>query len=120
MTMTNAPIPSPAPPPIEEEVPPGQSLFASLSAGLIVGLLQVFLALSFAALIFSGTLSFAIAQGIGLALVGTMLIGAIIALFTSLPGTVGGSQDVPAAIMAATVAAITAALAATTTRDNSS
>ena len=85
-------------------------LSASLSAGLIVGLLQVFLALSFAALIFSGELSFAISTGIGLVLVGTILNGAIIALFTSLPGTVAGSQDVPAAITAVTVAAIATTL----------
>lgn len=89
-----------------------QRLLPEISAGLIIGLLQIFLSLSFAALIFSGALSPYVSQGIGLALMGTMISGLIIAAFTSLPGTVGGSQGVPAAIMAVMAAAIAAEIPA--------
>jgi SulP family sulfate permease len=83
-----------------------RTLLPNLSAGLIIGLLQIFMALSFAALIFSGDLSDYVSQGIGLALMGTIITGLVIAAFTSLPGTIGGSQGVPAAIMATMAAAI--------------
>ena len=69
-----------------------RQLLPNLGAGLIIGLLQIFMALSFAALIFSGDLSGYLSQGIGLALVGTIISGLIIAAITSLPGMIGGSQ----------------------------
>ncbi|MFN2137738.1 MAG: SLC26A/SulP transporter family protein [Candidatus Promineifilaceae bacterium] len=83
-------------------------LLPNISAGLIIGLLQIFMGLSFAALIFSGALSGFLAEGIGLALIGMILLGVIIAAYTSLPGTVGGSQGVPAAIIALMAASIAA------------
>jgi SulP family sulfate permease len=85
-------------------------LLPSLTAGLIVGLMEIALATSFAALIFAGELSSYVPQGIGLALMGTILAGILLALFTSLPGTVGGNQDIPAALMAVVVAAIVAVM----------
>lgn len=81
-------------------------------SGLIIGLLEVILAISFAALIFAGPLSQFVANGIGLALAGAALNLAVVGFFTSLPGTVSGSQDVPAAIMAVGAAAIAAAVPA--------
>lgn len=87
-------------------------LFPALTAGLVVGLLEIALATSFAALIFAGELSSYVPQGIGLALMGTIFSSVLVALFTSLPGTVGGNQDVPAAFMAVVVAAIVAAMPA--------
>ena len=77
-----------------------QELIASLTSGLIIGILEVALAISFAALIFSGPLSPFLSNGIGHALAGAILSGTIIALFTSWPGFVGGNQEGPAAIMA--------------------
>jgi SulP family sulfate permease len=85
---------------------PQKNLLPNISAGLIVGILQVFLALSFAALIFVGELSPYVSQGIGFSLVGMIISGLIIAIFTSLPGTIGGSQGAPAAIMAIMATAI--------------
>ncbi len=82
-----------------------------ISAGVVIGLLQLFMALSFAALIFSGALSAYIAEGIGLAIMGTIVAGVIIAVFTSLPGTVGGSQGVPAAITGVMAASIAGSVA---------
>jgi SulP family sulfate permease len=85
-------------------------LLPNLFAGLIIGLMLVFMALSFAALIFSGDLSPFISRGIGLALLGTAIIGLVIASFTSLPGTIGGSQGVSAAITATMTAALAAGI----------
>ncbi len=81
-------------------------LLPVLTAGLVVGLLEIALATSFATLIFSGELSNYVPQGIGLALMGAVVSCTILAIFSSLPGTVGGNQEVPAALMAVVVAAI--------------
>jgi SulP family sulfate permease len=83
-----------------------QSLIASLTSGLIIGILEVALAISFAALIFSGPLSQFLSNGIGYALAGAIISGTIIALFTSWPGFVGGNQEGPAAIVALMAATI--------------
>jgi SulP family sulfate permease len=49
-------------------------------------------------------------SGIGLALIGAIITGLAVALLTTLPGTVSGIQDAPAAIMAAMSAAIVASM----------
>jgi SulP family sulfate permease len=85
-----------------------ERLLLSLTSGLVVGIAEVIVAISFAALIFSGDLSAFISDGIGLALFGIVITSVFIALMTSLPGTVSGSQDAPVAIMAV-VAAMPAA-----------
>ena len=90
-------------------------LLASFSAGLVSGLMLIAVGTSFAALIFAGELSDYVPQGIGLALMGTILASILLALFTSLPGTIGGNQDVPAALMAVLVAAIVATMPADAT-----
>ncbi len=90
-------------------------LFPILTAGLVVGLLEIALATSYSALIFSGELSGYVPQGIGLALMGTILASILLALFSALPGTVGGNQDVPVVLMAVVVAAIVTAMPAGST-----
>ena len=62
--------------------------------------MEVVFAVSYGALIFSSELSSFLAAGIGLVLVGALASGLLIALFSSLPGTVGGPQNITAAIMA--------------------
>lgn len=89
-------------------------LIPSLTAGIIGSLLQIVLAISYAALIFTGDLSNFIANGIGLVLLGTVIIGIITSLFTSLPGTTGASQDIPAAILAGIAVVIAKSLPAST------
>lgn len=89
-----------------------QRLLSALTIGLIVGLLEIFLTLSFAALIYTGPLAAFVASGVAFGLLGAALCGILVAAFTSLPGTVGGNQDTPAAIMAIMVAGIVAALPA--------
>ena len=85
-------------------------LWTGVTTGLVIGVLQVFLAVAYAALIFSGDLAEHLPRGIGLALLGTTLTGLVIAAFASLPGTIGGSQNVPVAIMAVMASTIATGL----------
>jgi SulP family sulfate permease len=88
-------------------------------AGVVAGLLEVALAISFGALIFSGDLSQYLAHGIGLGLAGGAITGGVVALFCTVPGTIGGNQDTPAAIMAVVAAGIAAALSGSTSGESS-
>ncbi len=85
-------------------------LVPGFTSGLVVGLVEVITAISFAALIYSGELSSYVAYGIGFALMGAIITGVVVALMTSLAGTVSGNQDAPAAIMAVMAAAIVASM----------
>ena len=73
-------------------------LLQVITGGLITGLLQVVLSISYAALVYGGKLSPYVGQGIGYALVGAFIIATIVSLFSSLPGSVGSNQDVSVAI----------------------
>lgn len=76
------------------------------SIGLVAGIIQLPLAISFAILIFSGDLSSFSTVGIGMVLFGGLIMQLIIALTSSVPGMVGGPQDSPSAIMALTALTI--------------
>jgi SulP family sulfate permease len=80
----------------------------SLTAGLVVGTTLILFVTSLAALIFSGRLSPFVADGIGLLLFGSMILGLAVAFFNSLPGAVPVVQDSPAAIFALAAASIAA------------
>jgi SulP family sulfate permease len=73
-------------------------------------MLSVIIAISFAALIFSGDLAGYVANGIGLALFGALAIGLVVAATSSYPGTMAGTQDSPAAILALVAAAIASSM----------
>lgn len=77
-----------------------QRLMANLTSGLIVGFIAVVVTVSLATLVYSGPLSDFRASGIGLALLSSLIVSLIVALFSSLPGMVGNMQDAPAAILA--------------------
>jgi SulP family sulfate permease len=79
-------------------------LVPSLAAGAVIGLLNIFVAVSFAALIFSGDLSGYVADGIGLLLIGAAVAGILVALFSTIPGSVVGNQSISAAIMVVMIA----------------
>ncbi|MCB9006600.1 MAG: cyclic nucleotide-binding domain-containing protein [Ardenticatenaceae bacterium] len=81
-------------------------LLPTLMAGSIVALFEIVLAVSFAALIFAGPLAPFVASGIGLALFGTVVMAVVTTLLVSLPGTISGNQDAPAAVLAVIAAAI--------------
>lgn len=94
-----------------------EQIIPSLSVGLIIGIIEVILAISFGALIFGGPLSPFLSNGIGITLAGAVLTGATVALLTSVPGIVSGNQDVPAAILAVATAAVAASMPASTSED---
>ncbi len=82
-----------------EELHPSR-LLPSLAAGLVNGVLVIFLTTSFAALIFSGNLAPFFPTAVGVALFGAMVLGIIVVFLSSFAGTVTMVQDVPAAILA--------------------
>jgi SulP family sulfate permease len=77
----------------------------------------VIVAISFAALVFSGPLSGHVASGIGLALFGAAVVALVTALFSSLPSMVATPQDSTAAVVALIAAAVAAGLPAGSTPD---
>jgi SulP family sulfate permease len=81
-------------------------LLPSLTAGLIAAIVTISMEISLAALIFAGDLNRFLAGGIGLMLFGAFAVGIVVALLTSLPGTISVPQDTPAAIFALIAASI--------------
>ena len=92
-------------------------LVASLTAGLIVGITDVSVEISLAALIFSGALAPFVANGIGFVLFGAFTILLLGALTSSIPGTITIPQDTPAAILALITAGVVGNMSATSTPD---
>jgi len=82
----------------------------ALTAGGVAGVLEVVLATSLAALVFSGELAQHRGAGIGLALLGGAVVMLVIAAFSSLPFSVGSIQDTTATIIALLAARIAAAV----------
>lgn len=83
----------------------------ALSAALVIGVLEVFVEVSFGALIFSGPFSAFLALGIGLCLVGALIHTLMAALTSSSRNTIAVVQDAPVAIMAAVFVTISTSLA---------
>ena len=77
-----------------------EELPAALVAGVVTGLVVVILSLSFAVLIFSGELAGHVGTAIGMALFTAVVVGGLVALFSSYPGTIAFPQDKIAPILA--------------------
>jgi SulP family sulfate permease len=90
---------------IREELRAGR-LVSTLTFGLVLGALEVVLAISLAALIFRGRLSEHLEAGIGLGLASAVVVMVVVALRSSLPGAVGSVQDSTAAVIALVAAEI--------------
>ena len=75
-------------------------LFDSLIPGLIAGLFSVIYCVSFAALIFSGSLATYLPTGIGLLLFTAVVVSGLVAIFSSFPPTVAAPQKTTAAVLA--------------------
>ena len=90
------------------ELRPSQ-LIPALMSGVLNGALEVALAVSFAALVFTGELAPYLSRGIGMALFSATVGVAIVALLSSYRASLSASQDVPAAIVALAAAAVAAA-----------
>ena len=89
---------------------PTSRLLPVLTTGLVAGLLEITVAVSFAALVFSGDLSAFVGYGIGLVLLASLINITCITLLASVPGTTGGAQDLPVAIMAVAAASMASQL----------
>jgi sulfate permease, SulP family len=87
-----------------------RSFPSSIANGLVLGLIEVFLCISFASLIFRDSLGANLPQGMGFALItsATMLI--VIGLTGSQPGTFAVFQDVPAVLLAVIASQMVAVL----------
>ena len=94
-----------------------EQLLPSLTAGVVIGILAVVYAISFAALIFSGDLARFVVGGIGLTLFGTFIMGLVTTLLASFAGLIPIAQDVPAAILGVVAAAVAASMPASATAD---
>lgn len=79
---------------------------SAVAAGLVVGVVAVILAASFAALIFSGPLSPFLYTGLGIALFSVIVHGAVVALTSSNPSVVAIPQDRVVPILALMAGAI--------------
>jgi sulfate permease, SulP family len=83
-----------------------QKLLSNLLAGLTVGLVSLTYSVSFAELIFSGSLSAYFPQGVGGALIGTAIVGTIVTLRSSFPFAIAGPDSNGTAILAVMATAI--------------
>ena len=72
---------------------------ASALSALLVYMLEIFLILSFGALVFSGQLSSQLPQALGLILVGDALLLGVVSLLSSYAGSLAVAQDTPGAVL---------------------
>ena len=86
------------------------NLVKSLSAGVTLYIAEIFVVISFAALIFNGELAGQISYGVGFIVGGDSVICLMVALFSSYRGSVAIEQDAPGAILALMAASLVAAL----------
>lgn len=90
-----------------------KELFLSLIAGLVTGIIGVIRAISYAALIFSGTLGSDLGVGVGLTVFSTGIVSFVAAIFSALPGMIATPLAAPTAITAILASEIVADLKAT-------
>jgi len=77
-----------------------KDLFLSLMAGSITGIIGVIRAISYAALIFSGSLGSELGVGVGLTVFSTGIVSFVAAIFSALPGMIATPLAAPTAITA--------------------
>ncbi len=92
-------------------------LARSLLAGSLIYILEVVFAISFTALVYTNELASYLPFAIGFTLLGDAVLCAMVAAFSSYRGASAVEEDVPAAILTLTVAAVLAALPAGTHPD---
>ncbi|MGB3615473.1 MAG: SulP family inorganic anion transporter, partial [Elainellaceae cyanobacterium] len=88
-----------------EELHPSK-LVPSLAAGMLTGIIGVIRAISYAAIIFSGSLSAHLHVGVGIAIFSSAIISAVVALTSSLPGIIATPLAAPTAVIAVLAAGI--------------
>lgn len=90
-----------------------QVLVPSLAAGLVTGIIGVIRAISYASLIFSGTLALHLPIGLGLTVFSTGITIALVALTSTLPGIIATPLAAPTTILALMAASIAQELTGT-------
>ena len=85
-----------------------RDVMPGLLAGSVIGAVVVIVAISFAALVFSGPLAGHVAAGTGLALFGASIVALVIGLGSSFRSMVATPQDSTAAVVALIAAAVAA------------
>ena len=83
-----------------------QKLLPSLSAGLVTGVIAVIRAISYAALIFTGSLASYLSIGVGMAIFSNAAIGLVVALWGPFPGTIATPLAAPTAVLGTFASAI--------------
>ena len=85
-------------------------IFSGIVAGLICGMLGIVLSIGAGSLLFAGDLHDHTAAAAGMALAGTVVLAAIMALTSSIRRAVAVAQEVPAVAMAPVIAAVSTAM----------
>lgn len=94
-----------------------ERLLSDVTSGLVLGVIEVIITVSFGALIFSGELAPFVSNGAGYALYSSIIITLVVALFGSLKGTIASTQDSSSAILALVAASIAGSMAASATQE---
>jgi sulfate permease, SulP family len=87
------------------------ALVYTVVVALILAMVNMLLAVALVSLVFRGDLVEFLPQGVGFALVGSSVVGLILALGSSFRGLYAGIQDAPSAIVGLSAVSITGALA---------
>jgi SulP family sulfate permease len=83
-----------------------QHLIPTITAGLMMGIIELLVLMSFATLIFSGDLGVFVGQGIGIFIITGIVTMTITALFSSITGGFGSVQDASSVLLALIAATI--------------
>jgi sulfate permease, SulP family len=86
------------------------SLFSNITAGLVVGFIEIIFSISLASLIFAGPLQPYLPRGITIVLVTSTVSVIIPALFAAHQGVIAGIQDNPAVLLSLAVASVSGVL----------
>lgn len=87
----------------------GSNIAVNLAAAIAIGVLQLGVAISLAALIFSGSLNDGAGRASAGFVIGTGIVSAIVGLRSTMPIVIAGAQDTAAIVIAAVAASIAAA-----------
>ena len=85
-------------------------LASTLATGFVMAMVNALLCVALMSLIFTGELRESLSIGIGIGLVGSAVVGLIMALLSSFPGLYAGTQDASAAILGLAAASIASSL----------
>jgi len=99
---------SPAPPSSVDRGPVAARPASILVVGLVVGVMEIVIAASFAALVFPGALAVHLPRAMGVTLLAVAILMIVVALRSSVPGTIASVQDSSAAILGVAAAGIAA------------